>query len=103
MFEFLEPNVACDRRQLFQPHRSQVISGIPPKRLVTFGLGEEKSLEEIGHRLIDERQSRPAGPREMGVEANRHWMKLGAQRALPKTRRAHGAYLRTRVVAEPVL
>ena len=46
-------------------------------RTVTLRFGEEEGREKIGDRFIDERQAGPGGPREVRIDANRHWVNLG--------------------------
>ena len=41
-------------------------------RAVSLGLSEEKGAEKGRYGLIDERHAGPAGPGQMGIDANRH-------------------------------
>jgi len=44
---------------------------------------EEKRQQKLGDRLVDERESRPAGPRQVGVNAHRHIEGYRRSRAIP--------------------
>jgi len=68
-------NVECGRELEQQMDVIRDDSDLDHPRVVAFDLGEEKRREEVGHWLIDQWQSRPAGPGEVGVDAYGHALK----------------------------
>ena len=56
--------------------------------LMALRLSEEKGRQKVRHCLIDQWQSGPASPGEVGVDANRHDSRLpdGARKRQPKER-----------------
>src|SRR6266487_4181461 len=58
-------NIECGRKLEQQMDVIQDDSDLDHPRVVAFDLGKEKRREEVGHRLIDQWQSSPAGPGEM--------------------------------------
>lgn len=72
-------------------------------RTVALGLSKQEPLEEGCDRLVYQGQASPAGPGEVGVDADWHDSKLAKEAMKGTTNRAHPASLRTRVVAEPAL
>jgi len=94
-----ESRRVVDGRQLYQ--QMHVVAHDPhldDPRAVPLGLGEQEWTEEISDGLIDERQARPGGPGEMGVETEGHALRIMKASGGDLTKQLRGASFRTRVV-----